>query len=240
MVVWIFAGGGDSEIEGLMPFLKERYTVHEFIRKSPARQKPGSRPPKGKEQGRAQRMMTGHGRTGQSLAEQIRVILTHTLGREQICDLMLIIDDLDCHDPGDRRQSFGNALTSVEGAAAIRSYVGFTSPEIEAWIIADWENTIAKDSDFRGCHQEMRHWLSTEKSVPFDSPEEFSSLDPQTNGCSDKLSEAIVNSSLQVGARGRYSKGLHTPRFLRQISPAIVSRKCPHFRELHNRLSEQE
>ena len=240
MVVWVFAGGGESEIRGLIPFLDEQYPAHRFIRKAPFRLKPGSRPSDGLEQEKSNHISPGHGRTGTSLAEQIGVILSHSLRTKDDCDLILVIDDLDCHDPNDRRELFKNAIYSIEGAAELGSYVGLASPELEAWIVADWGNTIAKDVDFRGCHQKMRHWLSTQESVPFRWPENFSSLDPDKDSCHNKLSDAIVESSLQCSARARYSKGIHTPRFLMKISPEIVSGKCPLFRSLHNRLCQTE
>lgn len=240
MVVWVFAGGGESEVRGLMPYLEGQYGAHSFIRKSPVRQKPGPRPQRGNNPHRVQRSDLGYGRTGKSLAEQVGVILTRSLKGRDICDLILIIDDLDCHDPGSRRKLFKNAINGVEAAARIQRYVGFASPEVESWIVADWGNTIAKDADFKGSHQEMRHWLSTNESVLFDRPEEFSSLDTEKNSCREKLSDAIVESTIRCAARARYSKGTHTPRFLKQISPEVVSGKCPFFRELHNHLSRLE
>ena len=240
MVVWVFAGGGESEIRGLIPLLAGQYLAHRFVRKSPVRPKPGPRPESGRAQNRSRRARSGHGRTGKSLASQLSMFLSKSLKERENCDLILVLDDLDCHNPEDRREVFECAIHSVEDAAHLQSYICFASPEIEAWIVADWGNSIAKDGDFRQCHQRMRHWLSTEKSVPFDRPEEFSSLDPERGSCRDKLSDVLVESSIQCSARARYSKGTHTPRFLRQISPEVVSRKCPHFRALHNRLSQKE
>lgn len=240
MVVWVFVGGGDSEIKGLIPFLQDQYKGHRFVRKSPARLKPGPRPPKGRGQDRFRRAGQGHGRTGKSLAEQIVVLLTRAFWGKEFCDLILVIDDLDCHDPGSRRKLFRNAISGVEAAARIQRYVGFASPEVESWIVADWGNTIARDADFKEKHQAMRHWLSTERSVPFDRPEEFSSLDPVKNSCRDKLSDAIIKATIECNARALFSKGTHTPRFLKQISPEVVSGKCPLFRELHNHLSRLE
>ena len=230
MVVWVFAGGGESEVRGLIPFLENSYKDYTFKRKSPVRRKPGPRPSE----------ESGYGRTGKSLAEQIDRLLLESLKGMENCDLILVIDDLDCHDPHDRRKMFGETIRNVEGAAGIPNYVGFASPEIEAWIIADWDNTIAKDDDFRGCHQGMRHWLSAEKSVPFDSPESFSHFDPEKGSCHDKLSDAIVASSKHCSARAPYSKATHTARFLRQISPEVVSGRCPHFRQLHSQLSQPQ
>ena len=240
VVIWVFAGGGESEIRGLVPFLSDQYTVHRFIRKTPVRLKPGPRPPTVLVQNRSRHAGTGHGRTGRSLAKQIEVSLSNSLRAGERCDLILVIDDLDCHDIDVQRELFDTTIRKVEGATDVRSYVGFASPEVEAWIIADWGNTIAKDAAFRGCHQQMRHWLSTSKSVPFDNPESFSHFDPNKNSCHEELSDTVVESSIQFCEQSRYSKGLHTARFLRLVSPDVVSGKCPLFRDLHHRLSQTE
>ena len=211
-------------MRGLFPLLESKYKDHTFQRKSPIRRKPGPRPSN----------EPCYGRTGKGLAGQIGKLLFESLRVEESCNLILVIDDLDCHDPDERRKLFRETIASVAGGAYIPNFVGFASPEIEAWIIADWDSTIAKNPDFRGCNQKMRHWLSTHKSVRFDSPETFSHFDP------DKVSDAIVDSSKQCSARAPYSKATHTARFLRQISPEVVSDKCPHFKELHIRLSQSQ
>ena len=224
----------------MIPFLSDQYTFHRFIRKTPVREKPGPCPPTVLEQDQSRHTKTGYGRTGKSLARQIEVSLSISLKVEESCDLILVIDDLDCQDSDAQRELFDKTIRSVEGAADIRRYVGFASPEVEAWIVADWENTIATDSAFRGCHLQMRHWLRTNKSVPFDSPESFSHFAPDKNSCRDKLSDAIVASSKHCSARAPYSKATHSARFLRRISPEVVSGKCPLFRALHHRLSQKE
>jgi hypothetical protein len=230
VVVWVFAGGGESEVRGLIPFLEENYGEHTFQRKSPIRRKPSPRPS----------AEPGYGRTGKSLADQIGKLLSESLKGQEDCNLVLVIDDLDCHDPNARQQLFSAAVGQVGEASEISYFVGFASPEIEAWIVADWGNTVAKDPDFRGCHQEMQHWLSTQRSVHFDDPETFSHYDPDRKACHDKLSEAIVDSSIECCERVRYSKATHTARFLRQLSTDVVSQKCPQFRKLHARLSQPQ
>lgn len=198
-----------------------------FERKSPIRRKPGPRAPK----------EPGYGRTGKSLGQQIEKLLFESLNSDESCDLILIIDDLDCHEPKVRRALFDSSIGKVDKAKDIEHFVGFASPEIESWIIADWDHSIAADPDFRSRHSQMRHWLSTQKAVPFNLPETFGSYDEKKDSCRDKLSDAIIESSIHCGARSRYSKGIHTARFLRQISPEVVSGKCPFFRELRNRLT---
>ena len=154
-------------MRGLIPLLENICIDHTFERKSPVRRKPGPRPSN----------VPGYGRTGRSLAEQIEKLLFESLKAKECCDLVLVIDDLDCHDRDARRELFDKSIGKVDQAANIEHYIGFASPEVEAWIVADWDHSVAKDPDFRGCHNQMRHWLSTQKAVPFDRPETFSSYD---------------------------------------------------------------
>ena len=217
-------------MRGLVPLLENMCIEHTFERKSPVRRKPGPRPSD----------EPGYGRTGRSLAEQIEKLLFESLKAKECCDLILVIDDLDCHDRDARRELFDKSIGKVDEAASIEHYIGFASPEVEAWIVADWDQSVAKDPDFRGCHAQMRHWLNTQKAVPFDRPETFSNYDRDKDSCRDKLSDAMIESSIYCGAQARYSKGDHKARFLRQISPEVVSGKCPLFRALHHRLSQTE
>jgi len=71
------------------------------------------------------------------------------------CDLILVLDDLDCHGVGERERLFSQTLDEVEAAQDIKRLIGFAAPELEAWIIANWDNTIAKVIDFRQCHLAM-------------------------------------------------------------------------------------
>jgi Domain of unknown function (DUF4276) len=114
--------------------------------------------------------------------------------------------------------------------------IGFAKPELESWVIADWDRTVGRDPDFRGKCKAMQHWLSTERKVKFDSPEDFG-LDPAfTESYRQKLSNAIIESSeQQEGAR--YSKQIHTARFIKQLDSAIAQQKCPEFRKFFTSLT---
>jgi len=236
MVVWLFAGGGESEVRGLVPFLEKNFAGCTFERKTPIRKKPGPKPPKN-------RAESAYGKSGKSLQQQIKrqLRIARKLGK---CDLILVVDDLDCHDFDTQEKRFLQTIDSVpnlvprdEGTASIKKIVAFAAPELEAWLIADWNNTIAKDVDFRQQHQAMRWWLSTQANVPFEAPESFSVYDPSKDACKDKLSDAIIESA-NLKAKARYSKAIHTPRLLQKLDPTIVSQKCPLFRQLYRYLAE--
>ncbi|MEG3846002.1 DUF4276 family protein [Microcoleus sp. herbarium19] len=232
VVVWVFSGGGEAEVRGFFPFLEKSFPGCRFERKTPVRQKPG---PKANKAG-------SYGRTGQSLIEQIKQELPIALKAEaNKCDLILVFDDLDCRDSQTQKSKILAELSKIPECADIEKFVGFAAPEIEAWIIADWNNSIAKHSDFRGKrHERMRWWLSTQRKVSFENPEAFSEYDAEKNCCREKLSQYLIESSVQDELdrdKARFSKGDHTPLLLREIDPNEVQKKCPLFRELYNYLN---
>lgn len=236
VVVWVFYGGGEAEVRGFFPFLEKTFPGCIFIRKTPVRNKPGPKPNKA----------SGQGRTGQSLIEQIKQELPIALKAEpNKCDLILVFDDLDCRDSQEEKKKIEKIWSEISKkipeCADIKKFVGFAAPEIEAWIIADWNNSIATNSDFRGKrHERMRWWLSTQRKVSFENPEAFSEYDAEKDCCREKLSEALIDSSVQDEVdrgKARFSKGLHTPLLLGEIDPNEVQKKCRLFRELYNYLN---
>lgn len=223
MVVWVFAGGGHAEVKGLVPFLNKQFSG-DFQRKTPIRIKPGPK------------AQPGYGYTRQSLEQQISEQMMAAFQRGETCDLILVMDDLDCHDAGRQEAKFLAVIDRILDAKSIERLVGFAAPELEAWIVADWDNTLGKHVDFRHNQQAMKWWLSQTRHVPFDAPESFSVYVKERDACADKLSEAIIDAALEVGAT-RYSKAIHTPLFLEQCDPQRVSAKCPLFRKLYVSLS---
>ena len=86
----------------------------------------------------------------------------------------------------------------------------------------------------------MHWWLSTQRKLSCAPPESFSEYDSKRDCCQEKLSEALIESSVQDEVdrdKARFSKGLHTPLLLREIDPNEVQKKCPLFRELYNYLN---
>ncbi len=224
MVVWLFAGGGEAEVKGLVQFLRKNFTHYDFEIKTPIRNKPGPK---------ADQAYKAYGKTGKSLAAQIKEVFEISLKYHR-CDAILIIDDLDCRDYKQQHQFFLNTLETYN-IENIDKIIGFAAPELEAWIVADWNNTFAKYSDFRGFHQKMQYWLSTDGKVSFEKPESFSEYDPQKGVCKEKLSEMIIQAVWET-SRKRFSKAIHTPDLLQMANPENVALKCPLFRELYRNL----
>ena len=232
MVVWVYSGGGYAEVEGLFKFLDKSFPRCIFKRKTPARRKPGPKPNKA----------VSYGKTGKSLIDQIKQELPGALKAEpNKCDLILVFDDLDCRDSETQKLKILSEISKIPECADLEKFVGFAAPEIEAWIIADWNNSIAKNSDFRGRHERMRWWLSTQRKVSFDTPESFSEYDAEKDCCREKLSQALYDSTIVEHEsnldKARFSKKLHTPLLLMAIDPNEVQKKCPLFRELYNYLN---
>ncbi len=227
MVVWLFAGGGYTELKGLVPFLKKHFSGGcKFERKTPVKHKPGPKPNKVK---------SGYGKTGKSLEAEIKKRIRIALATGEKCDKILVIDDLDCRDYVKQENKFISAVNAVKDAESIDKFVGFAAPEMEAWIIADWDNSIAKHSDFRNRQKSMRHWIS--QRITFKAPETFGVYNKKKDTCNEKLSDAIIEASvLEQGER--YSKRIHTPLLLMRINPKKVAEKCPLFRKLFNWLNK--
>ncbi|HLO86371.1 MAG TPA: DUF4276 family protein [Nostocaceae cyanobacterium] len=228
VVVWVFSGGGEAEVAGLIPFLQKNFPGCKFERKIPAIKKPGSKPNKA----------NSYGNTGKSLIAEINKKLPLALQKQSgECDLILVFDDLDCREPEAQKIKILEAISKIPEANNINKYIGFAAPELEAWIIADWNNTIAKHRDFRGRHERMRWWLSTQKNIPFDQPESFSEYDAEKDCCKEKLSTALIESSELDENVERFYKSTHTPELLLDINCQEVQQKCPIFREMYNYLN---
>ncbi len=229
MVVWVFAGGGQAELKGLIDFLEKHFPRIQFERKTPVRQKLAGKPRPGAAS------QAGHGKTDLSLIRQLKQQLQHALIYQTPCDLILVIDDLDCKDAASQRQRFDDAINDVTTATTIQRIIAFAAPELESWIIADWNSSIAKHIDFRQSHAAMRRWLSADKKLSFDKPESFGDYNPETETCREKLSNVLIESTRQKG-QTQYSKALHTPALLQMIIPETVQSKCPLFKQWFSQL----
>jgi hypothetical protein len=232
VVAWLFSGGGESEVKGLILLLRKLFPSCNFERKTPIRHRPGSRPSTSR---------AGYGRTSQSLAAEITSRLRSALARGS-CDLLIVFDDLDCRSEAVERQRFNDAIDAAQAELPISKCIGFAAPELESWIIAMWNESVARHPDFRMRHERMRHWLSTQKNVFFDSPESFGTFDQSKNSCLDKLSDAIIESTTIHDADRelpRYSKAEHTPDLLQCMDTTVVNivkSKCPLFRQFYHAL----
>lgn len=237
MVVWVFSGGGEAELAGLQVFLTRNFVTHKFELKTPRRKKPGPRPGI-----ITQAAIEAMGKTADSLVAQIKYFLPISL-RDGICDTLLVVDDLDCHLLSEYQKKFSTAIDGIlpNDRLKISTIMTFPSPELEAWLIADWENSFQKE--FPVHHVQLRRNLREKykQSRPdglgdIDAPESFSYFAKDRNTCEQKLSEVIVNLAYDIV--GDYSKDEHSGRMLQNINAITVCQKCPSARKLLQLLPE--
>ncbi len=274
MLVWVFAGGGQSEIEGLLPYLRSEFPNCDFKRVTPVNNKDGRKPNKQQEKFKKER--SPQGLSGKSLLKEIENKLNDKFRfNDPICDLILIFDDLDYPPKNSdnsenysqqRHQKFVALLQQVQKKypkiPVINYVVGFAKPELESWVIANWFQTVDKDPDFRkkskqihrllskgynvlsdspedfGLDRELESnckKLSNQYKISFDSPEDFG-LNPELASYRKKLSDLIIEVASMYGIR--YSKQIHTARFIKQLDSAIAQQKCPEFRKFFVSLSQ--
>ena len=242
MVIWVFSGGGPAEARGLIPFLQKQFPQHVFQRKMPVGFKRNPlKPPtlnKGNpEKYQARQRTSGSGATGKSLAEQVRKRLSDSLKYGEPCDLILIFDDLDCRDANVQIEQFNAIIDSVGAPKQIKRIIGFAAPELESWIIADWDHVISQYAKFKSSRIQMKLWLRDGAHVPFDIPEEFSLYDSAKDSCQEKLSKAIQDCA-NIVAQEYYSKDTDTSNLIKLLNSTIVMQKCPLFRKLYHELSD--
>jgi hypothetical protein len=227
-------------MEGLQIFLQSNFPGHRFRRCTPIRPKPGPRPG-----------IQAMGHTGSGLSEQIGYFLPYNL-RDSVGELILVIDDLDCQNAEARRQQFAAAIrrglaqageqpaADRHALAHIAWEIGLAAPEIEAWLVADWQHTFAADRELRQHEVELRRELRRryETSRPggdIERPESFSELDPLRGACREKLSEVIQGLVRNLYGLD-YSKAEHSGRMLKQARAEKINAGCAEFRSIYRRL----
>ncbi|MGC9525032.1 MAG: hypothetical protein ACP5D7_05775 [Limnospira sp.] len=201
-----------------------------------------------------------------------RIEIEDRLEKNTLCDAILVIDDLDCrrwdgeichlvnstgfvniknHYINSVKDSIENAKRKLNRNLITRLneakfdpqiIVGFASPEIESWIVADWGNL--KHRDFPKYRwRKMRDWLIDEARIDFDDPEIYGDFNEDTGVCQFKISEQIVEASIQATRREDdeiqyqpYTKGRHSSELLEMVTMEKVAEKCPIFREMYRSL----
>ncbi|MEO5354363.1 MAG: DUF4276 family protein [Magnetococcus sp. XQGC-1] len=225
VMVWLFAGGGHSELH-LSPFFEKHFPICRFQRKLPIRARGPLPGPAGR---RLPLPKRGMGHTGKALQQRLQERLQESLQYEPPPDLLLVVDDLDCRDGPQEEQALRQTVDSLPQLAATPLVVAFAAPEIESWLLADWHNTFGAHSKFKARRKEMQHYLSTTGKVNFAQPEQFSAYDPDKKSCREKLSETIAAAYLASSGTGHFSKKEDSGPLLLLLNPATVAGKCLHF-----------
>ncbi len=227
VVVWVYAGGGHSEL-GLIPWLQRHFRGVKFERRMPQKTKPGPRP------GVSPHEVVGN--SGKALDKLIKDNLAEYWQKNN-ADVLLLLDDTDCEAPAKRRESLQRAVKDAIAPDDLPCVaIALAVPELEVWLLADWQNAFAKN--YGGFQVKMRDKLKKE-GVDFTNLESFDCRCKKEEGeeyrkISETLKEAFDTCS---GTSTRYSKGTDTSRLLMQVDPAVVAQNCPHFKTFWNKLN---
>ncbi|MBH0329954.1 hypothetical protein ABH14_09070 [Brevibacillus brevis] len=246
-----FCTGGETETGGILDFLNKINSNVRWVRAFPALKK-GAKPKRSTDPSYRPMARTHTGVTGSSLVYEMKQILQlypHQF-KTTHCDGILLIDDADCRflvqgSIDTWYSQVSNDINSILGEE-IPFYVLIASPEIEAWFIADWQNSFGLEYDFApGFEHQLKQHLKTRilGSTDWENIELFGG--PVKNGaCTIKLSNEIINTFsdqtfLQpfvksygeelVRYKLKYSKKTHGAAMLRRIDPQSVNKKCNSF-----------
>lgn len=238
MVVWLFAGGGETELAGLVPFLERVVPGSVFQRKMPVEIKKSIKTRLEERRGRGENGPSGQGLTGKGFAQYLEERLRRSFTRhdkdEAFPDIVLILDDLDCRPEETAFILVNDVVKRVSPPTSC--VIGFAKPEVEAWLIADWQNTFATHPDFKRHHEAMRYFL-VQEGVSFGAPEEFSRWDADKRSCEKKLSACIAQAFLDCpNSQGYFSKASDIPELLGLADPGVISDKCPQFKRFYREL----
>ncbi|MEO5378397.1 MAG: DUF4276 family protein [Magnetococcus sp. DMHC-6] len=239
MVVWLFSGGGHTELIGFVKFFKKYFPNHTFERQLPVRPR-GPLPKRDNNECPPLPKKNGMGHTGKGLEIKIKKRLTEFQTRGLELKPILVIDDLDCRFYDTAYKGLLKAVVDVIGTQD-QTIIGFAAPEVESWFIADYDGTFGKHPKFKAIHKDMRYCLSNNK-IDFKKPESFSKLNEKTKiSCQDKLSEAIADAFKRCHNKEKnltFSKKDDSPELLNMADPSIIQSKCPYFKRFWHNLEQ--
>lgn len=179
----------------------------------------------------------GQGTTGRALDDE----LVQTAKRHQewsnLSANLLLVDDADCRfsdatDAVVAMEAWRSSLElrlRAEARDDLRLFVLLASPEIEAWLLADWPSTWGDEG--------LRRYVEIELgcSVP-DGLEAFGAP-TRGGGCSRKLSRELQDALARRSPPVDYSKRKHGPDYVRRVRPDRLEAVLPiYFRPAWQRL----
>jgi Domain of unknown function (DUF4276) len=232
--VGFFCSGGDTELgaRGFEPaaidaFLRKIGADIAWVRAFPAFEKPGPK------LGRARTSLKDSrdgGITGSGLIDKMRDRLEkHYRGPACDFDVIVLVDDADCRflqegSLEDWTEDVERKVRAWTEQPDLRFVALLASPEIEAWLLADWEEGFGRE--YRPIQVPLGRGLASDQRLgkrPWTSIESFGG--PYANGsCSRKLSDEVQDLVKENG--GTYSKRNNGPDMLRRIRPDDVAQVC--------------
>lgn len=222
MIAWIFAGGGDAEM-AIKPWLENHFPNATFLQKTPYRTKPAPRP------GAPSREVQG-GLTGKDLRSKIK-FLWKNYSDSVKPDIIIVVDDTDCEVPSEEKEKHRENVREILGSESQTCVtIALAVPELEAWILADWQSTFGKNH--KNCQIELRLAL-IKAGVDFDRLETF---DCHCGKHDYRKISTTLAECFKLLCGTNYSKAKDTPELLEQTDPERIAERCPHFKEFWTEL----
>ena len=240
--VGYFCTGGYTETGSIQGFLERINPNVRFVRCFPMVNKPclkigrmSSTP-----------IRSQNGVSGDELINEMKSKLRHP-GMGEF-DVILLIDDLDCRFKRAGAPNYQEWRNSVNKELCqllcreVSFEVMFASPEIEAWFVADWNNTFAKEAQYRAIKDQLRYSICSSDINEFiNNIEEYGGY-YHNGSCYNKLSTRIQQIFNGINSQPNYieySKRIHGVGMLARLDPSIVAEKCRlYFAPVYRRLVE--
>lgn len=227
--VGYYCSAGYTETGGMQTFLERINPNISFIRQFPIANKKDLK--KGRMSSTPIRSQSGI--TGNGLTDEMKSRLSKYGSQE--FDYILLIDDADCRLKKDGAPSFIQWCSTLQKEISeilkkpIIFEVLLASPEIEAWLLSDWDNTFAVE--YRDISAHIQYNISKSDIIEFlnsDNIEEYGG--EYLNGsCSIKISKKIQEIVSRESSGNKsyfYSKRLHGVSMLNRLDPKRVEEKC--------------
>ncbi len=246
--VGYFCTSGHTEAGGMHQFLQQLRPDIEWHRCFPAFDKPGPKLRK--------HTICQTGTTGQTLIDlMLERLEKFYRGHDCFFDLVLLIDDADCRllDPEQRLATRISALTKEVQEKTRNANLQFiallASPEIESWLLADWDEGFGKQ--YQPIAHELRALLQSEQYL---SPAPWTDIEnyggpyrSESHCCTNKLSEVLIGGALaELAMRAtaktshsnngdydpsayQYSKKVHGPAMLRRVRADKIALVCTQY-----------
>lgn len=244
VTVGYFCSGGHTELgaassnapyepAAIDAFLRKIDERIEWRRMFPARRKPGPK------LGRVSfRNPADGGITGATLRSEMLTRLRTFGHSNRDLGAVVLIDDADCRfcDPGALATWEAELADEVRRSASRTDLVCIAllaSPEIEAWMLADWDEGFGGETPWKARAPELARLLSKPACLgprPWTQIEQFGCpYDAERGTCTRKLSD-VVERTLRgiLVAASVYSKREHGPDMLRRLRPDAVAAVCRH------------
>lgn len=237
---------GEREIAAIDAFLRKIDSEHIiFERLFPAREKPGPKHKPGQPPASLKDQAAG-GVTGYGLIDIMEQRLKkYYRGNQCRYDAIVVVDDADCRFLEESaylqwEQDLQEKVRTWTENANLVFIPLLASPEIEAWLLADWEEGFG--CEYASIQKELWETLAKEEwlgSAPWIELENFGGpYDSSRRCCTRKLSDEINKvlgqiaevAGIEVDRKTyTYSKRENGPDMLRRVRPDEVARLCQRF-----------